>query len=172
MGSGRPRVGPVRAAGTRARGVPRLGCTRRGYAAVDWLPGAIFVLGLAFVVALGEWPPFAGRPRLAVAALFLAGFTAWSFLTIASADFKGDAWDGANRTLPYLCVFVLFAWRPIPARVVTVLLGGFVAVTAAIGAVDFLRAVGADHIEGFFVQGRLVLGGPRVGSSGSGLAGR
>jgi O-Antigen ligase len=126
-----------------------------GYAAVEWLPGAIFVLGLAFVVALGEWPPFAGSRPLAIAALFLAGFTVWSFLSIAWADVRGDAWDGANRTLLYLCVFVLFAWRPIPARVVTVLLGGFVAVTAAIGAVDFLRAVHADHVEGFFIQGRL-----------------
>jgi hypothetical protein len=68
---------------------------------------------------------------------------------------KGDAWDGANRTLLYLCVFALFAWRTVPARICAVLLGAFVAGTAAIGTVDFLRAVDAHHVEGFFIGGRL-----------------
>jgi O-Antigen ligase len=126
-----------------------------GYASVRWLPGTLFVLGMALVVALSEGRPFVGRPAVAAAAIFLAAFTLWSFLSIAWADVKGDAWDGANRTLLYLCVFVLFAWRPVPARVGAVLLGLFVAATAAIGAADFLRVVRADRIAGFFIEGRL-----------------
>ena len=111
-----------------------------GYASVKWLPGTIFVLGLTVIVALGEGRPMAGRPVLAAASIFFAAFTAWSFLSIAWADVKGDAWDGANRTLLYLCVFVLFAWRPVPVRIGAVLLGAFVAATAAIGTIEFLHS--------------------------------
>jgi O-Antigen ligase len=126
-----------------------------GYTSVQWLPGALFVLGLALLVALTEGPSFDGRRTLAAAWIFFAAFTAWCFISITWADVKGDAWDGANRTLLYLCVFVLFAWRPVPVRVGAVLLGGFVAVTAAIGMVDFLRVVNAHRLEGFFIEGRL-----------------
>jgi hypothetical protein len=126
-----------------------------GYRSTEWLPGTLFVLGLTVVVALTEGRPFTRRPTLAVASILFAAFTTWSFLSIAWADVKGDAWDGANRTLLYLCVFLLFAWRPIPARVGAALLGAFVLVTAAIGSVDFLRAVTADRSEGFFIAGRL-----------------
>jgi hypothetical protein len=126
-----------------------------GYASVEWLPGALFLLGLVVIVALSEGRPFVDRPILAVASIFFTAFTAWSFLSIAWADAKGDAWDGANRTLLYLCVFVLFAWRPVPARVGAALLGAFVSATATIGAVDFLRAIEAPRAEGFFIAGRL-----------------
>jgi hypothetical protein len=122
---------------------------------VHWLPGTLFVLGLTVVVVLAEAPPFAGRRVLAAASLLFAAYTAWSFLSISWADVKGDAWDGANRTLLYLCTFVLFAWRPIPARVVTVLLGAFVAGTATIGTIDFLRATHSGRPDDFFIAGRL-----------------
>ena len=59
-------------------------------------------------------PAAARRPRWALAAL--AGFTVWSFCSIAWADARGDAWDGANRTLLYLTVFALFAAVPWTAR--------------------------------------------------------
>lgn len=126
-----------------------------GYASVKWLPGTVFILGLAVIVALGEGRPLAGRRVLVIASLFLAAFTAWSFLSIAWADVKGDAWDGANRTLLYLCVFALFVWRPVPARIGALLLGAFVAGTATIGTVAFLRVVQSDQLQGFFIQGRL-----------------
>jgi O-Antigen ligase len=126
-----------------------------GFASVEWLPGTLFVVGLALLVAFSRVRPFGGGRTLAVASLFLAAFTAWCFISITWAEVKGDAWDGANRTLLYLCVFVLFAWRPVPTRVGGALLGAFVAVTAAIGIVDFLRAVDAHRVEGFFIAGRL-----------------
>jgi O-antigen ligase len=126
-----------------------------GYASVKWLPGTVFVIGLVVIVALGEGRPLAGRRALMVACLFLAAFTAWSFLSIAWADVKGDAWDGANRTLLYLCVFVLFAWRPVPARIGAFLLGAFVLGTSAIGMAEFLRVVHDHQVQGFFIGGRL-----------------
>jgi hypothetical protein len=126
-----------------------------GYAETRWLPGALFVLGLAVAVACGHERPFRGRPELALAVGLLSAFTAWTFATIAWADVKGVAWDGANRTLLYLCTFALFAWRPVPARVAALLLGGFALATAAIGGVDFLRVVGAQHPSAFFIEGRL-----------------
>jgi hypothetical protein len=126
-----------------------------GYSTLQWLPGALFLVGLVVVLALSEGRPFEGRPLLATSAALFAAFTAWSFLSISWAGVKGDAWDGANRTLLYLAVFVLFACRPIPARVGAVLLGTFVAVTAAVGAADFARAVDAHRVEGFFIAGRL-----------------
>jgi O-antigen ligase len=76
-------------------------------------------------------------------------------LSIAWADVKGDAWDGANRTLLYLCTFVLFAWTPISSRAAAVLIGSFAALTATIASVDFLRAVEAASPEHFFISGRL-----------------
>jgi hypothetical protein len=126
-----------------------------GYAPVRWLPGTLFILGLAVAVAVAEAPPFAGRRDLAIAASLFAAYTAWSFLSISWADVKGDAWDGANRTLLYLCVFLLFAWRAVPARVAGVLLGLFAVATAAIGSTEFLRAVDATRPADFFISGRL-----------------
>ena len=41
-------------------------------------------------------------PRAWPAIALLAAFTVWSFLSIAWAGARGDAWDGANRTLLYL----------------------------------------------------------------------
>ena len=47
-----------------------------------------------------------------VALACLAAYTALSFLSILWAAVPGDAWEGADRTLLYLCVFTLFAlWR-------------------------------------------------------------
>ena len=113
------------------------------------------MLGLVAVSLFAGGRAFAARRDLAVASLLLAAFTAWSFAGIAWAGVKGDAWEGANRTLLYLCVFVLFAWRRIRVGVAAGLLGGFVAVTAGVGLIEFVRAVGAHRPEGFFISGRL-----------------
>jgi O-antigen ligase len=93
-------------------------------------------------------------PVLGSVVLF-AAFTAWSGLSIAWADVKGDAWDGANRTLLYLLVYLLFImrrYRPTPAAL---LLGAFSLGVAAIGAIDFLRAVQSSEPLHFFIGGRL-----------------
>ena len=58
-------------------------------------------------------------PRyVAVSLLAFGTFTAWSFLSIAWADSRADAWNGANRTLLYLIVLGGIAMWPVtvPAR--------------------------------------------------------
>lgn len=85
---------------------------------------------------------------------FLAAFTLWSFLSIAWADVRADAWDGANRTLLYLTVYALFSlwpWRPWAAEAV---LGTFSVAIAAVGAIGFARVAAATDLEAFFITGR------------------
>jgi tetratricopeptide (TPR) repeat protein len=84
-----------------------------GYPVTHWAPGGIIVLGLVgvalFVVRL-RWSEIPLTVRIAAGCL--AGYTALSFLSITWAGVPGAAWEGANRTLLYLLVFVLFAcWR-------------------------------------------------------------
>jgi hypothetical protein len=115
-----------------------------GAAPATWYPAAVVPL-VALVAVLwsrgSAWP--SRSAALAVAAL--AAFTLWSFLSVVWADARGDAWDGANRTLLYLTVFALFAllpWRPAEA-------GGFLAAFAAATAVVGLGSVaGPDAFEG------------------------
>ena len=124
-----------------------------GYAPGAWYPGAVVLLvALAGSVRprmLRGLPP---APRLALAAL--AGFTAWSFCSIAWADARGDAWDGANRTLLYLTVFALFAAVPWTLGEAVAGLGAFALATAGVGGWEIARAVAGDT-AGVFSDGRL-----------------
>jgi tetratricopeptide (TPR) repeat protein len=80
-----------------------------GYPVTHWAPGGLIVLALLGIAtwAIG-WRK--GVPRAVLVALAcLAGYTAWSFLSILWAGVPGDALEGADRTLLYLLVFALFA---------------------------------------------------------------
>ena len=83
------------------------------YAGTVWYPVALIALGILVTLALSVRGVFGGLSRASVGATgCFAGFTAWSFASIAWAAVQGDAWDGANRTLFYGLVFVLLAdWR-------------------------------------------------------------
>src|ERR1700685_760025 len=64
-----------------------------GFPVTHWAPGGLILLGL-----------LALAPR--------AAYTLLSFLSILWAGERAGAWEGADRTLLYLLVFVLFAcWR-------------------------------------------------------------
>lgn len=122
-----------------------------GYAPTEWYPGAAILLALFIASPLllpmtakatGKWTTRA--------IVLLAAFTAWSFASILWAGVRGDAWDGANRTLLYLTVFSTFAvlrWR---TRDGAVVLGLFALGTAVVGAAHLL-AEGTSA----FVDGRL-----------------
>ncbi len=89
-----------------------------------WAPGALVLLallGLALVaLAPLRWSALPGTVR--VAALALGAFTVWSFLSLAWADDRGVALEGADRTLLYLVAFLLFAlWPQRPATAAWVL---------------------------------------------------
>jgi tetratricopeptide (TPR) repeat protein len=84
-----------------------------GYPLTHWAPGALVVLALlAIVFAAAGLRRREIAPAVRVALACLAGYTAFSFLSILWAKVPGDAWEGADRTLLYLAVFALFAaWR-------------------------------------------------------------
>jgi hypothetical protein len=115
----------------------------------------LFVLalvGIAVVLA-----PAAGRPSPLVvwAAALLGGYAAWSYLSIAWAEQKADAWDGANRTTFYALLFCLFALWPLGRRGATLLVGLVGAAIGVIGIVALIKAGAAADPESIIVDGRL-----------------
>ena len=128
-----------------------------GYQPTLWNPGAIGLVGL-LALLLGSAPQLLRTlPRAGLAALgLLGGLTLWTFLSIAWAADKGEAWDAANRTLLYLAVygvFLLWAWR---GRQAAILLGAYSLGVAGIAAAAYLRAAGAADPYAFFIGGRYV----------------
>ena len=124
-----------------------------GYAPGAWYPGALLVLAaLVVCVRPGSYRALPPPARWALAAF--AGFTVWSFCSILWADARGDAWDGANRTLLYLTVFALFAGIAWTAGEAAAGLGAFALATAAVGAGEIARAL-ADDATAVFFDGRL-----------------
>jgi len=125
-----------------------------GYAAAVWYPGAVFLLALTvLVLAFVRRPPASRATKVAIAAL--AAYTCWSFLSIAWADVKGDAWDGANRTLLYLVVFLLFALLPWRATTVAVLLGAYSLAIGVVGFAALASAARAPDPSSYFLVARL-----------------
>jgi hypothetical protein len=124
-----------------------------GWAPTVWYPGALFLLFLAAVTLAFVPAPRPSPAALAAIGLF-AAFTAWSYLSISWAGVKGDAWDGANRTLLYLVVYALFAllrWRGTTAAI---LLGGYALAVGVVGAVALARAASAADPTSAFLLGR------------------
>ncbi len=121
---------------------------------LGWYPAALLLLGLLAAAVIAVPPRAVPRPVLAALAL-LAGYTAWSFLSITWAEQQGVAWDGANRTAIYLLVFALFALWPLTARGAQILLGALGLGLAGLGLVELLRADAAAEPTLFFVDARL-----------------
>lgn len=129
--------------------------SQAGQPTSHWYPGGLVILGLLVLAAatlplrLREVP----KPVL-IAAGFLLAFTAWSFISITWADAKGDAWDGANRTLLYLVAFVLFGlWRH-RAGAATAVVTLWILAISVIAAVVLVRTSGSAGL-GLFREGRL-----------------
>ncbi|WP_027007766.1 O-antigen ligase family protein [Conexibacter woesei] len=111
-----------------------------GQAITRWAPGGILVVALLALAVFGlpwSWRGLGAPVR--IAALGLAAFTAWSFLSIAWADDQGIALEGADRTLLYLAVFLLFAlWPQRPATAAWVL-GLWTVGVGAIALITLIR---------------------------------
>src|SRR3954471_24674060 len=124
-----------------------------GFDGTTWLPGSLIVLALVVIAALTV--PATAVPRLVkVAAVALLAYAAWNYLSITWSAQKGEAWDGANRTLLYALTFALFAvWRPRGRTAAALLILYSVGVTT-VGVVELVRAAAASDAGGFFSDGR------------------
>jgi hypothetical protein len=123
-----------------------------GFNATSWYPAALFAAGLLLVGLLSLR---AAAPRMVMVAVAgLSAYAAWSYLSIAWAGQKADAWDGANRTLLYAIVFTLFALWRLRAPVAAAILALLVVAIAGLGLVELLRASGAGDPGAFFFEGR------------------
>jgi hypothetical protein len=125
-----------------------------GFAPEEWLPGALVMLGLLLAVLASEEARARLRDAPAAPSL-LAGYVVWSYASIFWAQVRGDALDGANRTLLYFCVYVFFSALPLRDRGRVVLLSVWGFAVAVIGGVKLLEAAAATHPQGHFVLGRL-----------------
>src|SRR5215213_8991854 len=123
-----------------------------GFEPKSWYPAALFAAGLLLVGVLTLRA--AAPPLVAGAALALAAYAGWSYLSIAWASQKGDAWDGANRTLLYAVVFALFALWRVRGSVAAAILSLLVLGVAGLALVELLRAAGSADPAGFFFEGR------------------
>ena len=124
-----------------------------GYDGTTWYPGTLIFLAL-FVMAVITLPAPGAPNSVWIAVIALFAYAAWSYLSIGWADQKGDAWDGANRSLLYALAFALFAlWRP-RGRIAVALLIAYSVGVAGVGLIELLRASGAAHPADFFIEGR------------------
>ncbi|MEA2309974.1 MAG: hypothetical protein QOI65_2260 [Thermoleophilaceae bacterium] len=131
-----------------------LSASDQGFTPVEWYSVSLFALGLLLVALLALPRARTAAVPVRIACGALAGYAAWSYLSIAWAHQKADAWDGANRTALYALLFALLALWPLRARTAAALIGAFSLVVAAIGLVELLGAAGASDPSGYFVDGR------------------
>ena len=120
----------------------------------DWLLGTLLLIGVltSVIVGSGGLPRSLGRLEV-VALLALGALVLWAFASIAWADVRGDAWNGADRMLLYLVVFTLFLvlrWRTAAA---TIVLSAYVSSAAAIAVLGLVRA--SSGRADLFLDGRL-----------------
>lgn len=127
-----------------------------GFAATNWGPAGIFLLGLLAIACVAYRDRLAGlEPANRLALILLAAFVAWNFASIAWAEVQGTAWDGANRALIYLIVYALFSligWRAGSGALV---FGAYSAGLAVLGAIVLLEAYGSGDAGLSLINGRL-----------------
>lgn len=134
-----------------------LAWSQGGYDATAWGPIGLFLVLLLVTAILASPPPSISlRTPRGLALAFLGAFVTWNFLSITWADFPGEAWVGADKTLIYAATFATCALWPWPKRALVVLLALFAALVAALGAYSLLRATVSDRPESFFLEGRPV----------------
>jgi len=129
-----------------------------GYPVTHWAPGALIVLALLCIaLAVVRLRPAEVPTSVRIALFALAAYTAFSYLSILWAGVRGDAWEGANRTLLYLAVFALFAcWRQraVTAALLLVLWVVAMIVLAAVTALH-VDAAGGAGLQSMVPGGRL-----------------
>jgi hypothetical protein len=120
-------------------------CMDGGFQPTVWYPGTVLILALLalmFYVRSLNWQRLSITVRIAVLSLLL--YTLWNYLSILWAQDKGPAWDGANRTLLYLLIFVLFACWAYRPRAAALILGCWTSASFVIATVILVRL---PHIQ-------------------------
>lgn len=130
---------------------PALGAA---YEPSAWYLGALTLVALACATVVGV-----GRVKLsrasAIACIALAGYVAWSYLSMLWAHDQGAAFLGSDRALIYFAAFVTFAILPQTTRSARTTLALFVAAIGAIAVITTIKlAVQADP-GGLYVAERL-----------------
>jgi tetratricopeptide (TPR) repeat protein len=130
-----------------------------GYPVTHWSPGGVIVLALLTlaVATIGVRARDIPLPvRIALGCL--AGYTAFSYLSMLWAAVPGDAWEGANRTLLYLLVFALFAtWRQDARAAALLLMVWVLAMVVLAGFVALhVSSAPASRLPSLLPYGRLV----------------
>ena len=116
-----------------------------GFPTTVWYPGALITLWLLVICVFDQRYSLRRRDWRTAALAFFALFTLWSFFSIAWAEVRGDAWDGANQTLFYLTVYALFSrWR-MNARIAALFVSLYAVAVAALGLIIIERAVHGGH---------------------------
>jgi hypothetical protein len=95
------------------------------------------------------------RLRL-IAGVALLLFVVWNFLSLAWAQFPGEAWTGADKTAAYAAGFALLAFARFRPRELVLLLGVYAAGVVVIAAVVLGRTALADDPGRWFSDSRLV----------------
>jgi len=123
-----------------------------GFTLTDWYEGALFLLALLVVTLVADREALSVPTwSTAVALAALVGLACWSLASILWAGAKDDAWDGGNRVVTYVIVFVLIALIPATPKRAAVLLGSFAAGVAVLTAWPFF----SGSPETVFINGRL-----------------
>jgi hypothetical protein len=123
-----------------------------GYFPGLWYPSAMVAVSLfaATVLARGRLLPEQRAARVAL--LAFAALVAFNYLSIAWAGSRGTALDASNKLLLYLTLawsLSLLPWTPRSLAIALSLWSGTIAVFCFVGLV---RAIGATHLDHFFVQ--------------------
>jgi hypothetical protein len=133
-----------------------LGPLEGGFPAGTWYPAALFLLALGVLALVAAPPSRSERSRaFGLALTAYGGFVAWSYLSILWADGKGDAWDGANRTLLYGVVLAVVGMRPWGRRAGSVALGVVAFGTALVAAGTLVVTATRSNASALFLDGRL-----------------
>lgn len=126
-----------------------------GFDPVVWYPGGLAFLALLVSVVLYGSTGSAPSRLLLAAIAALGAFAALNYASIAWADVPGVAYDGANRTLLYACIFSMFALIPWRERAAALVVGIYSTGIAVVGVLAVFRATSSSNPALFFIDGRL-----------------
>jgi hypothetical protein len=124
-----------------------------GFRGTTWMPATLLLLAVLFVCLAALPRPRPSRAAL-TAVLLLAGYGAWTLLSIVWAGQEELAWDAGNRTLLYALMLALCTLWPIRGEGAAVILGALGLGIAAIALVEMVKVTGETTGIQYFHEAR------------------